>query len=69
MKKIIVAQRISELMKDENINQIQLSHKINVGQSTISEWLSGKNEPGINSLWLLADFFSVTVDYLIGREN
>lgn len=69
MKEIIVADRIKELMKENGLTQIKLSEKIGVGQSTISEWLCKKNEPSINSLWLLADYFSVTVDYLIGREH
>lgn len=56
-------------MHDENLTQVKLALAIGVGQSTVSEWLSGTNEPSINSLWLLADYFTVTVDYLIGRTD
>lgn len=65
--KIIVAERIRELMKEEGLNQVRLADKIGVKQNTISAWLLGKKEPCITSLWLLADYFNVSVDYLIGR--
>lgn len=65
--KIIVAERIRELMNEEGLNQVRLADKIGVKQNTISAWLLGKKEPSITSLWLLADYFNVSVDYLIGR--
>lgn len=67
--KIIVAERIRELMRENNLNQVQLAEKIGLKQNTISAWLLGKKEPCINSLWLLADFFDVDIDYLVGRKN
>ena len=42
---VIVAERIKELMKEENLNQVRLAEKIGVKQNTISAWLSGKKEP------------------------
>lgn len=65
--KVIVAERIRELMKEEGLNQVRLADKIGVKQNTISAWLLEKKEPCITSLWLLADYFNVSVDYLIGR--
>ena len=43
---VIVAERIKELMKEENLNQVRLAEKIGVKQNTISAWLSGKKELG-----------------------
>lgn len=67
--KILIAERVRELMKDEGLNQVSLADKIGVKQNTISAWLLEKKEPCITSLWLLADYFNVSVDYLIGRSN
>ena len=67
MMDIKYSQRIRELMKEEKVNQVILSQKIGVVQSTISAWLNGKKEPSIKSLWLLADFFQVSIDYIVGR--
>lgn len=65
--KILIAERIRELMKEEGLNQVRLADKIGVKQNTISAWLLEKKEPCITSLWLLADYFNVSIDYLIGR--
>ena len=67
--KILVAERLTELMREEGVNQVKLAQKTGVKQNTISAWLSKKKEPCITSLWLLADHFGVTVDYLIGRSD
>ncbi len=67
--KIIIAERIKELMKEQGLKQVQLAELIGVKQNTISAWVLGKKEPCISSLWLLADYFDVDIDYLIGRKN
>ncbi len=69
MVNIQVAERIRSLMKESNLNQVQLAALVGVKQNTISSWLSGKKEPCINSLWLLADFFQVEIDYIVGRKD
>ena len=66
---IIVAQRIRELMKESNLNQVKLAEKVGVSQVAVSTWLLKKKEPSIRSLWLLADFFDVDIDYLVGRKD
>ncbi len=69
MIKVTFRENLKQLMKENQVNQMKLSKDIGVAQSAISNWLSGKKEPNINSLWLLADYFDVTVDFLIGRKE
>ncbi|MBR7099586.1 MAG: helix-turn-helix transcriptional regulator [Clostridia bacterium] len=69
MIEIKFTDNLKQLMKDNNLNQTTLSEKIGIAQSAISSWLSGKKEPSITSLWLLADLFDVDIDYLIGRKD
>lgn len=69
MINIKIKENLKQLMKDNNVNQPKLSTGINVAQSAISAWLNGKKEPSINSLWLLADYFNVSIDELIGRKD
>lgn len=66
---IIVATRIKELMRENNLTQVKLAEKIGLKQNTISAWLLGKKEPSIRSLWLLADFFNTDIDYIVGRKD
>ena len=56
-------------MKEYGLNQVKLAARIGVKQNTVSSWVNGIKEPSIRSLWLLADFFEVSVDYLIGRTE
>lgn len=66
---IIVAERVKELMKEHNLNQVKLAEECGIKQNTISSWLSKRKEPSIRSLWLLADYFDVEIDYLVGRKD
>ncbi len=56
-------------MEEKNLNQIQLAKIAGVSQRTISSWLNGQNEPSAYSVAKLADYFAVSVDYLLGRED
>lgn len=67
--KIVVAERIKELMKEEGLTQVALAERVGVKQNTISAWILKKKEPSIRSLWLLADYFFVDIDYLVGRKE
>ena len=66
---ISVIKRLNELMRENGLNQSRLADKIGIKQNTISAWLRGKKEPSITSLWLLADYFNVEVDFIIGRKD
>lgn len=67
--KILVVERIKYLMDAEDISQYALAKKLGISQSTICNWLNGKKEPSIESLWKLADYFGETIDFLVGRES
>lgn len=62
-------ERLNNLMRVEGLTQGELSRRIGVSQSAVCNWLNGKKEPSIESLWKLSDYFDVSVDYLIGKEN
>jgi len=66
---ILIVGRLKELMAEYGVNQSKLALAIGLKQNTISAWLLNKKEPSITSLWLLADFFNVTIDYLVGRAE
>ncbi len=61
--------KIKELRKTKGLTQIQFCQQMNIGQATLSGWECGKWEPDNKTLIKLADFFGVSVDYLLGREN
>lgn len=61
--------RLRELRKSKNISQIKLALDLNMSQNTISRYETGEREPGIAELVLIADYFNVTIDYLVGRTD
>lgn len=65
MKKF--AQRLKELRVYYGITQAEVAECINFSSAAISNYECGEREPGIEELILLADFFQVSLDYLVGR--
>lgn len=58
---------IKELRKQKGLSQEELGNIINVQKSAISKYELGRAVPSSDVLIKLADFFGVTVDYLLGR--
>ena len=42
---------------------------LNMSQNTISRYENGEREPGIAELIRIADYFHVSIDYLVGRTD
>ena len=61
--------RLKELRKKKGISQLRLATELNTTQNTISRYETGEREPGIAELIKIADYFNISVDYLIGRTN
>lgn len=61
--------RLKELRKKKGLSQLRLATDLNTTQNTISRYETGEREPGIDELIKIADYFNVSVDYLIGRTE
>ena len=61
--------RLKELRKKKGISQLRLATDLNTTQNTISRYETGEREPVIDELIKIADYFNVSVDYLIGRTE
>lgn len=60
-------ERLIALRKERNLTQEELANKIGVTPQSVSKWETGQSMPDINLLIPLADFFEVSIDYLLGR--
>lgn len=67
--KLEFAERVKNLRQESNLTQGQLADVLGTTQRKISYWEAGKIEPDLASLWQLADYFDVSVDYLLGRKD
>ena len=61
--------RLTELLEDNNLTQIQLAKKIGISNVTISRYFTGERNPRIDVITKIASFFNVSVDYLLGLSD
>ncbi len=57
------------LRQSKGLNQVQLAEKLGVKKQSISNWENDNIMPSVEMLVKIADFFRVSTDYLLGRED
>ena len=62
-------EKLQKLRKEQNLTQEELAEKLFVSRTAISKWESGRGYPSIDSLKVIAKFFHITIDELIGSEE
>ena len=61
--------RLKELRKKKRISQLKLALDLNMNQNSISRYESGAREADYKTLIALADYFDVSIDYLLERTD
>lgn len=61
--------KLKELRKNNKITQIEFCKAFNISQSTMSLWEKNKREPESKTLKQIANYFHVSIDYLMDNEN
>lgn len=61
--------RLKELRIKRGITQQRLAIELNLNQNSISRYESGLREADYQTLILLADYFQVSIDYLLERTD
>lgn len=61
--------RLKELRKAKGISQLKLAMDLSMNQNTISRYETGEREADYKTLIKLADYFDVSIDYLLERTN
>lgn len=60
--------RVRELREDHDLKQRELAEYLDIRQTTYSKYELGKIDIPVDALIKLADYYQVTLDYLVGRE-
>ena len=63
------AERLKELRLEKELGQEELANNVGLSHGIISLWENGLREPKMSNLILLAQYFDVTIDYLVGLED
>lgn len=61
--------RLRELRKRRKISQLKLAMDLNMNQNTISRYETGEREADYKTLIAFADYFQISIDYLLERTE
>lgn len=61
--------KLKELRKAKKISQQRLAIELHLTQNTVSRYERGERQADYQTLIALADFFNVSIDYLLGRTD
>ena len=67
--KVRIKERLKELRKDKNLTQKQIAKILNKSETGYASWEQGLSEPCINDLITISEYYGVTIDYLVGKED
>lgn len=62
------AHNLKELRLERGIGQVELANSIGVSKGIISLWENGKREPTLHYVMIIAKYFEVSIDELVGFE-
>lgn len=65
----ITVERIVFLLKENNVEQKDLAQHLGINRQTITDWKNGKTKSYQKCIEKIAEFFNVSVDYLLGRTD
>lgn len=60
---------LKRLRKERHLTQTQLAEHLNLSQATIASWENGSRRPDLDYLPTIAEFYGVSVDLLLGRDE
>ncbi len=61
--------RILALMKERGVNAVRMTADLGLSHSAVTDWKKGKAKPSVDAITKIADYFGVTIDYLLGRVD
>lgn len=62
-------ERLSELQQSRNLDKKDIFKAIELSRTAYYRYETGEREPPLSVLIALADFFDVSIDYLVGRTD
>ena len=68
-KRMIISERIFELLQEKGMSQKEFSEKTGISQSTISDWKRKKTNPSADKLKVICDVLHITLYDLLGESD
>jgi len=67
--KFLIGERLKELREDQGMTQNDLAICLNISRTSVSAYELNTNEPSLDILINIADFFNISTDYLLCRTK
>ena len=67
--KLTIAKNIQKLRQEKQMTQLELAEILNYSDNTVSKWERGESLPDIIVLKSIADYYGVTLNYLVEEEH
>ncbi|MBO7344477.1 MAG: helix-turn-helix transcriptional regulator [Clostridia bacterium] len=64
-----LASRLTELLEENGLSKRKLAREIKVSSQSVSDWSTGKIQPTAENVFIIAKYFGVSADYLLGLED
>ena len=61
--------KLRELREEQNLSQLKLAMDLGMNQNSISRYETGERQADYETLIAFADYFKVSIDYLLGRTD
>ena len=61
--------RIVQLIKKANLPEAAFGEALGMGKNTVNNWKAGRSKTYLKKIDSIADYFGVSVDYLLGRTD
>ncbi len=65
----LFTERISELLSESGKMQKDICNELQIPKQKMTRWKTGYNEPSLDELIMIANYFNVSTDYLVGLED
>ena len=67
--KNIFSERFKLLRSNSNFTMVDIAKALSISKQSVHQWEIAKNIPSSDKLYALADYFDVSLDYLVGRPG
>lgn len=68
-RRVVLKKRMRQLRHERGMTQKEVAEQLGIGVSTMTMYETGRREPNMETLIKIANFFDVSVDYLLGKTD
>lgn len=69
MNRELFSTRLKSLRNQKQLTMVDIAEALNINKTSVFTWESTKTIPSTEKLIELADYFNVSIDYLVGRSD